>query len=148
MSCTAAAAVQDLVNTQQDASLGRRTDYVTRWASAYLSRGNALDYAQTVSYHWIRKQRQVDCLNVYSDLSIFRPHLPDSCLLVRFLKYPEVIFGDEGGAPSWAGWTQVGRAAHGGGESGARSGTLKGKGAGVCDEMRCEVFPHREPADA
>lgn len=94
----------------------------------------------------------MDCQNVYSGFSFsgflffFLFSMPDSCLLVGFLKYPEVIFGD-GREELLLGRLDAR------GQGGARrrreerNSTLKGKSAGVCDEMRCEVFPHSEPAD-
>ncbi len=86
-------------------------------------------------------------LSSHDERTAFFP--PNSCLLAGFHKYPEVIFGDGGGAPPgprlegrWAGRRGTTEQAE------ERSGTLKERSGGVCvcvcvcDEMRCEVFPH------
>lgn len=84
---------------------------------------------QTVSHHSIGKQGQVDCQNVYSGFSFsvflffsffFFPCLIRACSSASSNTL-RLFLAMGGRSSSWAGWTQEGRAAHGGGE---RRGTV------------------------
>lgn len=70
----------------------------------------------------------------------FTKKVPDSWLLTGFHKYPKDIFGEGGGGLllDAGGQDGVGRQRR---ERREERYALKGQSGGVCDEMRCEVFP-------